>query len=151
MNYFNKNRIAIWVIIVLAGDHGVLPIPEYLQEQDIDSRRVQVSTRELNQKLSEKFGNERWISTIINSPLLFSTSISTRFDRSSFVSRLLSLSSRLFILMSSRSNSLKNPSKIPKLALFLINRLIAQSKLTNFFVLLMVYFPACFILHATCN
>jgi len=64
-----------------------------------------------------------WISTMTNSPFLFSTRISTRLNLSSSVSLFPSLSRICFILKSSWSNSDRKPSKMSKLALFRSSRI----------------------------
>ena len=64
-----------------------------------------------------------WISTMTNSPFLFSTRISTRLNLSSSVSLFPSLSRICFILKSSWSNSERKPSKISKLALLRSSRI----------------------------
>ena len=75
---------------------------------------------------------------IISSPLEFFTSKSTRLSLLVDVILLLSLSRMSWILMSSSNNSLRNPSRMPKLALFLNNLFIAQSNRIKFFIYVLI-------------
>ena len=54
------------VLIVLTADHGVAPTPEYAAEQGLEAERVDMTSflGELLEKLSEKFGPQRFLHSL---------------------------------------------------------------------------------------
>lgn len=51
-------------LVILTGDHGAAPIPEYSQEKHLGGRRILSETvgNAVNRALTEKFGEGNWIS-----------------------------------------------------------------------------------------
>jgi predicted AlkP superfamily pyrophosphatase or phosphodiesterase len=62
-------------VIVLTGDHGALPLPEYLQQQGIDSKRVRFDIPGLEKKLNDTFGVGRWIEANMGTTLYINRSL----------------------------------------------------------------------------
>jgi len=68
LGYINSRIGLENTIVVLTGDHGVAPVPEYAKSKGFDSARM--SGRELtdavNKALSARFGDGKWVLSLVN-------------------------------------------------------------------------------------
>lgn len=71
LGYIDKRVGLANTVIVVTGDHGVAPIPEYLRSQGFDSARL--SGREVsdaaNNALAARFGEGKWVISFVNDQL----------------------------------------------------------------------------------
>jgi predicted AlkP superfamily pyrophosphatase or phosphodiesterase len=58
-------------LVVLTGDHGVSPVPEYLQSKGMEADRISSSgvEKSVNDALTARFGQERWVQALVNEQL----------------------------------------------------------------------------------
>ncbi|HEV8486589.1 MAG TPA: hypothetical protein VGV87_23790, partial [Blastocatellia bacterium] len=55
-------------IVAVSGDHGVMPVPEYLQSLGFDAGRIDVKDIKaaVNGALKQRFGDEKWLLEFVN-------------------------------------------------------------------------------------
>ncbi len=71
-SYLDKRVGLTHTIIVLTSDHGVSPIPEYAQEYNLGGRiEGGTITAAVNQALSRRFGDDKWILALNNWNIYF--------------------------------------------------------------------------------
>src|SRR6185436_1974582 len=71
LSYVDKKVGLANVIIAMTGDHGVMPVPEYLKSMGFDAVRLpsaEVVTM-ANKALAARFGEGKWVVNFINDQL----------------------------------------------------------------------------------
>lgn len=68
LDYIDRRVGLANVLIALTSDHGVSPLPELMQSVGIEGKRVSSAeiTRAVNEALSSRFGDGRWILSLAN-------------------------------------------------------------------------------------
>jgi predicted AlkP superfamily pyrophosphatase or phosphodiesterase len=71
LSFIDKKVGLANTIVAVTGDHGVMPVPEYLKSRGYDAGRL--STREVvdaaNKALGARFGEGKWVISFINEQL----------------------------------------------------------------------------------
>ncbi|MEK6409121.1 MAG: alkaline phosphatase family protein [Acidobacteriota bacterium] len=71
LSYFDKKIGLANMIVVVTGDHGVAPVPEYMKSKGFDAARL--PAREVveaaNKALGARFGEAKWVVNFINDQL----------------------------------------------------------------------------------
>ncbi len=71
LRYIDKKVGLANTIVVVTGDHGVAPIPEYMQSKGFDAGRIperEVSDA-VNKALGARFGEGKWVLSLVNDQL----------------------------------------------------------------------------------
>lgn len=73
LNYLNKQVGLSNVVIAMTGDHGVCPVPEYLESIGFEADRIPGSAIEnaVKKALNDKFGDDKLIAAFINDQFYF--------------------------------------------------------------------------------
>jgi hypothetical protein len=69
LNYIDRKIGLQNTIIAMTGDHGVSPVPEYMQLMGLDAARLsgQAVTTAVTKALNDKFGkDEKWVQAFVN-------------------------------------------------------------------------------------
>lgn len=71
LNFVDQRVGLANTFVVLTGDHGVSPVPEYLQSKGIEANRISDSAVEkvVNDALAARFGEEKWVQAFVNDQL----------------------------------------------------------------------------------
>ncbi|HWC75910.1 MAG TPA: alkaline phosphatase family protein, partial [Blastocatellia bacterium] len=66
--YLDRRVGASNFVVAVSGDHGVAPVPEYLQSRRIDSGRINPRdiTNAVGEALKQKFGDKKWVLGFVN-------------------------------------------------------------------------------------
>ena len=68
LNYIDRKVGLANTIVAVSGDHGVMPVPEYLQSLGFDAGRIDVKDIKaaVNDALKQRFGDEKWLLEFVN-------------------------------------------------------------------------------------
>ena len=71
LNYIDKKVGLANTLIVMTGDHGVAPIPEYMRSKGFDAARIpgREITDSVNKALGARFGDGKWVVNFVNDQL----------------------------------------------------------------------------------
>ena len=68
LSYIDRRVGLANTIIAMTGDHGVAPVPEYMQSLGIDAERIapRLAIDAANQALGARFGGDKWVTAFVN-------------------------------------------------------------------------------------
>jgi predicted AlkP superfamily pyrophosphatase or phosphodiesterase len=68
LSYVDKRVGLANTVIAMTGDHGVAPVPEYMQSHGIDAERLSPNTvvDAANKALAARFGGDKWVLAFVN-------------------------------------------------------------------------------------
>ena len=68
LNFIDSKVGLANTIVAVSGDHGVMPVPEYLESLGFDARRLEAKDIRgaVNDALKQRFGDEKWVLEFVN-------------------------------------------------------------------------------------
>jgi hypothetical protein len=71
LDYIDKGVGLQNCVIAVTGDHGVSPVPEYLQSRGLPAQRVsgEACKKAVENALTERFGGSKWVLAMVNDQL----------------------------------------------------------------------------------